>query len=304
MTFDAYALILSMLALGVVFARLGVFDDQAAEVLNKVVLYVCLPAAILRYAPSLQLQPALLGVVAVPWLLLAATIALVALATRWLRLRPEQHAVLLLTVSLANTSFLGYPLVRALVGEAGLPYAVVYDQFGAFLMLSTFGLYVLARYGGDRRPNLRDIALRVLSFPPFLTLLVALTVMPEHPPSFIAGALQRLADALLPLVMLAIGFSLRLRLERETMAPLALGLLFKLLLLPALAFGLTALLGMHGAMAQATVLEAAMPPMITAGALAISHRLAPALAAAMVGYGIVLSLFSLPLWAWLGRTFL
>lgn len=304
MTFDAYALILSMLALGVVFARLGVFDDQAAEVLNKVVLYVCLPAAILRYAPSLQLQPALLGVVAVPWLLLAATITVVTLTTRWLRLRPEQHAVLLLTVSLANTSFLGYPLVRALLGEAGLPYAVVYDQFGAFLMLSTFGLYVLARYGGDRRPSLRDIALRVLSFPPFLTLLVALTVMPEHPPSFVAGALQRLADALLPLVMLAIGFSLRLRLERETMAPLALGLLFKLLLLPALAFGLTRLLGMHGVIAQATVLEAAMPPMITAGALAISHRLAPALAAAMVGYGIVLSLFSLPLWAWLGRTFL
>lgn len=304
MTFDAYALILSMLALGIVFARLGVFDDQAAEVLNKVVLYVCLPAAILRYAPSLQLRPALLGVVAVPWLLLAATIALVTLTTRWLRLRPDQHAVLLLTVALANTSFLGYPLVRALLGEAGLPYAVVYDQFGAFLMLSTFGLYVLARYGGDRPPGVRDVAVRVLSFPPFLALLVALTVMPEDPPTFIAGALQRLADALLPLVMLAIGFSIRLRLEPETVRPLALGLALKLVVMPTLAFVATAALGMSGLMAQATVLEAAMPPMITAGALAISHRLAPALAAAMVGYGIVLSLLSLPLWAWLARHFL
>lgn len=304
MTFDAYALILSMLALGIVFARLGVFDDQAAEVLNKVVLYVCLPAAVLRYAPALQLRPALLGVVAVPWLLLAATIALVTLGSRWLRLRADQHAVLLLTVALANTSFLGYPLVRALLGEAGLPYAVVYDQFGAFLMLSTFGLYVLARYGGERPPGLRDIALRVLRFPPFLSLLVALTVMPAQPPEFIAGGLQRLADALLPLVMLAIGFSIRLRLEPETVPPLVLGLALKLVVMPALAFIATAALGMSGLMAQATVLEAAMPPMITAGALAISHRLAPALAAAMVGYGIVLSLLSLPLWAWLARHFL
>lgn len=304
MTFDAYALILSMLALGIVFARLGMFDDQAAEVLNKVVLYVCLPAAVLRYAPALQWRPALLGVVAVPWLLLAATVALVTLGSRWLRLRADQHAVLLLTVALANTSFLGYPLVRALLGEAGLPYAVVYDQFGAFLMLSTFGLYVLARYGGERRPGIREIALRVLRFPPFLALLVALTVMPAQPPEFVASGLQRLADALLPLVMLAIGFSIRLRLEPEIVRPLALGLALKLAVMPALAFVATATLGMSGLMAQATVLEAAMPPMITAGALAISHRLAPALAAAMVGYGIVLSLLSLPLWAWLARHFL
>jgi predicted permease len=49
-------------------------------------------------------------------------------------------------------------------------------------------------------------------------------------------------------------------------------------------------------MGQASVLESAMPPMITAGALAISHRLAPGLAAALVGYGTVLALLSLPLW--------
>ena len=37
----------------------------------------------------------------------------------------------------------------------------------------------------------------------------------------------------------------------------------------------------------------------TAAALAISHRLAPTLAAAMVGYGILLSLLTLPAWTWL-----
>ncbi len=37
--------------------------------------------------------------------------------------------------------------------------------------------------------------------------------------------------------------------------------------------------------------------MVIAVALAISHNLAPRLAAAMVGYGLLLSLLSLPLWA-------
>jgi len=44
------------------------------------------------------------------------------------------------------------------------------------------------------------------------------------------------------------------------------------------------------------VLETAMPTMITAAVLAISHRIAPNLAAAMVGYGLVISILTLPLW--------
>lgn len=52
-------------------------------------------------------------------------------------------------------------------------------------------------------------------------------------------------------------------------------------------------------MLQVNVLESAMPTMITAAALAISHRLAPRLAATLVGYGILLSLVTLPVWVWL-----
>ncbi len=299
MAFDAFALILAMLAIGLLCQKIRLFPDNAAETLNQVVLYICLPAAVLRYAPQLTLDRSVLAVAAVPWMLLLATVALVSLCTRLLRLRRDEHAVLLLTVALGNTSFLGYPLVRALLGESALPYAVIYDQFGAFLILSSFGLWVLARYGGDREPTARDMLARVVRFPPLIALALGLTVMPAEPPAFVANALQRLADALLPLVMLAIGLSIRLRLPREELAPLAAGLTLKLALMPALALLLAPLLGLSGTQFDAVVLESAMPPMITAGALAIAHRLAPGLAAAMVGYGILLSLLTLPAWAWL-----
>jgi predicted permease len=69
--------------------------------------------------------------------------------------------------------------------------------------------------------------------------------------------------------------------------------------LPLLAWPLSLAFGLEGERLQANVLESAMPTMITAAALAISHRLAPRLAAAMVGYSILLSLLTLPLWAWL-----
>lgn len=300
MAFDAFALILAMLALGYAFQRLRVLPDNAAQTLNLVVLYVCLPAAVLRYAPRLHLEPALFGVAVVPWALLLATVALVTLLARWLRLRDDERAVLLLTVALGNTSFLGYPLTRALIGEHALPYAVIYDQFGAFLILSTFGLWVLARYGGDRTPTAREVLVRILRFPPIWALVLGFTVMPAETPTWIAGGLQRLSEALLPLAMLTIGLSVKLALPRDELKPLAAGLLLKLALLPALALPLVRLLGLHGEMARTTVLESAMPSMVTAGALAIAHGLAPRLAAAMVGYGVLLSLATLPLWAGLG----
>ena len=299
MAFDAFALILTMLALGMLFARLKVLPANAAEVLNLVVLYVCLPAAVLIYVPRLQVDASLLGVIVTPWLLAVVTVALVTLATRTFGFRRDEHAVLLLCVALGNTSFIGYPMVRALLGEDALPYAVVYDQFGTFVLLSTFGLYVLAKYGGDAPPTGKQILLRILKFPPVWALLLGLTVMPEQPPAWIAAGLQKLADALLPLVMLAVGLSIQLKMPRDEVKPLAVGLMLKLLVLPALALPLALLFGLQDKMLQVSVLESAMPTMITAGALAIAHNLAPRLAAALVGYGILLSLLTLPAWLWL-----
>lgn len=301
MAVDAFALVLLLLALGKASARFELFPASAAEVLNRFVLLICLPAAVLRYAPRLALEPSLLALVAIPWLLLLVTVPLVAWLARLLALSDAERAVLLLCVPLGNTSFLGYPLTQALLGEAALPYAVVYDQFGSFLMLSIWGLWVLARYGGEARPTASAIAWRIARFPPFVALVIALSVMPADPPAWLAAPLARLSDALLPLVALAVGLQIRLRLPRRELAPLGLGLAIKLLALPALAWALAAPLGLAALPAKAAVLESAMPPMITAGALASGQRLAPGLAAALVGYGVLVSLLTVPLWAFLLR---
>ena len=299
MALDAFALILLTLGLGLLFSRLRVLPENSADVLNRVVLYLCLPAAVLTYVPRLQLDRSLIGLVATPWLLAAATVVLVGLCSRVMKLRREEHAALLVCVALGNSSFIGYPMVRALLGDHALPYAVVYDQFGTFVLLSTFGLYVLARYSGDTPPTTRQILARIGRFPPLWALLFALTLMPAQPPAWIGAALRSLSDAMLPLVMLAVGFSLQLRLPPSELRPLGVGLVLKLLVLPLLAWPLSLALGLRGEMLQANVLESAMPTMITAAALVIAHRLAPRLAAAMVGYSILLSLLTLPAWAWL-----
>jgi predicted permease len=111
--------------------------------------------------------------------------------------------------------------------------------------------------------------------------------------------LQRLADALLPLAILAVGLSIRLRLPRDELAPLAVGLGLKLLVMPLLALVAVLAMGMASPARDVAVLESGMPAMISAAALAGAHGLAPRLAAALVGYGILLAMVTLPGWRWL-----
>ena len=304
MAFDAFALMLAMLALGMLFARLRALPANAAETLNLLALYVCLPAAMLITLPKLRFDASLLGLALVPWLLAGASWGLLWLLQRWLHFRRDEFAALLMCVMLGNTSFVGYPMVTALLGASSLPYAVIYDQFGTFLLLSTVGLLALAHYSGERRPTPREMALRVARFPPVWALAFGLTLMPEHPPEWIASALEALAGVLLMLVMLAVGLTIRLRLPRDEIAPLATGLVLKLGVLPLLALPLAAMFGLRGAPLHVAVLGSAMPTMITAAAMTVSHGLAPRLAAALVGYSIVLSMAMLPLWAFALQRFI
>jgi predicted permease len=301
MAADAFILILSMFSLGYVFARRKVLPDNAADVLNRVVLYLCFPAAILLHLPRLHFNLGVLGLAATPWLLGLVVWGAVWLADKRFHFRRDAYAALLLCVLLGNTGFIGYPMVGALLGQEAVAYAVVYDQFGNGLILSSFGMYICARYGGGASPSLVATVRRILFFPPTIALILALTIMPEDPPSWIGHGLESLENALLPLVMLAVGLSLRFRLPGEDIRALVVGLALKLLILPALVLGGSLLAGMQGNMLAANVLEAAMPSMITAGVLAIAYNLAPQLAAALVGYGILASMVTVPFWAWLVR---
>lgn len=295
----AISLVFVLLGIGFAFARLRVLPENAAEVLNRLVLYLCLPASVLLSLPKLQLESSLIGLALTPWLLMLAAVGLVAVLGRIWRLRRDVFAVLLLCVALGNSGFIGYPMVRELLGEQALPYAVVYDQFGACILLSTVGLYVAARYSGETPPDRRQIVMRLLRFPPLWALLFGVTLMPEQPPAWIAAPLIRLADAMLPLVMLAAGLSLQLRLSADELRPLCAGLLLKLLVMPLLAWPIALAFGHQSVTLQVNVLESAMPTMLTVIALTASHRLAPRLAAALVSYGILLSLATLPVWSWL-----
>jgi predicted permease len=295
---SALLTVLGLLLVGYVMQRLGRLPSNAAEVLNRFVIDICLPATILRLVPKLSLGAGVAPLVIVPWAIAALSYALVRLLARPLGLDAKTRTALFLATALGNTSFLGFPLCSALLGEASIPLAAVYDQFGSFLLLSTIAPLALGKVAGGERPRARELVTRVLGFPPFLALLLALLPLPF--PAFLDPILAVAAAPLIPVAMVAVGLKIRLTPPRPKRV-LALGLAMKLLLLPAAAWALARALGAPPLVTQVAVLETAMPTMVTAGALMMASGVATELAAAFVGWGLVIALVTVPVWSFLIR---
>lgn len=293
---SALLTVLGLLFVGYWMQRLGRLPSNAAEVLNRFVIDICLPATILRLVPKLSLGMGVAPLVIVPWAIAGLSYVMVRLFARPLGLDATTRTALFLATALGNTSFLGFPLCHALLGEASIPLAAVYDQFGSFLLLSTIAPLALGKLAGGERPRARDLVLRVLGFPPFLALLLALLPLPF--PALLDPILAVVAAPLIPVAMVAVGLKLRLTPPRPKRV-LALGLALKLLILPAAAWGLAKALGAPPLVTEVAVLETAMPTMVTAGALMMASGVESEQAAAFVGWGLVIALVTVPAWSFL-----
>jgi len=163
------------------------------------------------------------------------------------------------------------------------------------LIFSLYGSLILSMYGRQGGVNLSGVARRVLTFPPTIAALAGLALRPWPYPEAVASALHGVSQSLTPLVMTAIGLQLRWRLERSVIGPLSYGLLIKLLIAPIVALAACRLLGISGLPVDIAVFEAGMPPMVTAGALAVIAGMESELAVALVGIGIISSFMTLPI---------
>jgi len=278
--------------------RLKKFPADFANSLNLFVIYVSLPALILVKVPHIMLDSNVLAAVAMPWLMILFSASIVILCSRLFRWSRPITGCLLLMASLGNTSFLGIPMVRAFFGEKGVAYAMLYDQLGSFLALATYGTIIIALYASSKNnkgPSFRETIIKIITFPPFIALLAAFLMKGLVYPTPIERLLTDLGATLVPVVMIAVGYQLHLRLDQSNLAPLAAGLGIKLILAPLAALLFVQTVGLTGEAVKVAIFEAGMPPMVSAGALAIIAQLSPRLTAALVGLGIFLSFVTLPL---------
>lgn len=296
---ENFILIIALILIGMFLKRLRVFPEKTSETLNLFVIYVSLPALVMLKVPLLTFSDQLLAAVITPWIMLVFSATLVLILAKKFNWQRDVLGALLLVVPMGNTAFLGLPLVESFFGESAVIYALMYDQFGSFFIFSIYGSIILALFSPQKEHiSVQAIIKKILLFPPFICLMIALLLTQVNLPQSYFDFLSPIATTLIPVVMIALGFQLQLKLSASQLTPLFSGLAIKMIFAPAIAFGIFSLMSSEGLVYDVAVFQAAMPPMISAGALAIMANLAPRLTAAIVAYGILLCFITLPLWSY------
>ncbi len=292
------ALLVLCFAAGVLLRRSGRVPEGGHAPLNAFIVHVALPALILLHLQRAPLGVEVFAAAAIAWALFGLAAVFFLAVGRAMRLAPGTVGALTLTGGLANTSFVGIPMIEAFYGTGGVALGLVIDQLGSYLALATMGILVAALYSGGR-PSPRAVVRKIVTFPPLIAVVAAFALRPFEYPEWLAALLARLGDTLAPLALASVGMQLRLADAAGRRAKLALGLAFKLVLAPALLVaGWAASFGIDGPHARIVLFEAAMAPMIGAAIVAAEHKLDPPLTALMVGVGIPLSFLTVPVWWW------
>ena len=293
-----FILIFVFLFLGIVLQKVKRFPTSIYKVLNKIVVYLCLPALGLYYIPKIKLDTDLLYPIGVTWIsLIVAFLFFGFLGYRfnWSR---KLTGCLIMTAGFGNTSFLGFPIIQALYGEEGLKTAILVDQPGTFVALSTLGVVVATLYSTGN-PNGFYIVKKIIFFPPFIAFLLACFMNFLHFDfhQYLQIGLVKIGSLMTPLAMLSVGLQMHFDKKSQHWKFLRLGLFYKLILTPALIYLLyVVIFDQHSKIIQVSVMEAAMAPMISASIIAASHGLKPKLCSMMIGFGIPISFITLVFW--------
>ncbi len=288
-------IVVSVMA-GVLLARTNLVPANTQKGVNMWVLYVALPALILRYIPGIEWNAGVLLPVAGSILVLAGAWVFSWLFCRISGASKSTRTALFVTSGLGNTAFVGYPLISAYYGEGAIKDAIVFDQM-TFILFATVGVLAVMR-GANPEAKASPVGMikTVLKFPVVIALIASLVVPLFADISVLNPLFDKLLATLSPMALFSIGLQLRFAEWRKEKRNLAAGMSYKLIIAPALVFLLAWILGSRGSFAKVNILEAAMPTHITMSLLAAQYNLNPQLCNLMATLGIVAAALTTIIW--------
>lgn len=304
-----------MMAIGWLARRRGLINSDTTRHLSKMLTYFFYPALIFTSMTSHFSTQSL----AANWQLPAGAflIMLIGFGIGLLveRLLTDPHSkqghAFLFACTINNYSFLPLPLVLMLWGEPGVA-GLIFSALGPELAVWTLGIYALSGR------KLRIESLRQLLNPPLLTMVASLCIVflrDQLPPGLSAigvrpaiaelkaavfAALTLLGGATIPMAMVVAGSRMAdLRphhLFSRIQAALA---VLRLVIIPAIAFGLMALLPLTLDTRRILVMVAIMPVAVTSVVLSELYDGDSDFAASSVFITHLACLITVPLWLFL-----
>ena len=135
-------LVIAGLVIGWALKRGQQVSREGVRALNAFVIFVSLPALVvekIHAMPTADFAPATWIAASMPWVSIAFAWVCASALRRFAGYSRETQGALTLVIGFGNTSFVGFPLLSALLGPRAIPPAVILDQLGSFLGLATAG---------------------------------------------------------------------------------------------------------------------------------------------------------------------
>ncbi|MBP3886851.1 MAG: AEC family transporter [Cellulosilyticum sp.] len=285
--------IVIMIGLGYFLKRIDFLSESDIDPFNKIVMYILMPCMIFHaiYAADLSQLPRL-GML--PFIILASSFVTGIVSyfiLKQLKLDDVTLWSVLVTVMIANTAFMGYPVTLGIYGNDGFLRAIFCDMatLTTFLLLS---FVLILKFGGTVKTAVRKIAL----FPPLwaviLGLIFNLLGIPIGP--VLDNTVNYLGQGAIPLIMIALGLSINFDALSRSRSMIVFTSIMKLALFPFVAFLIVSWLGLVNLEHSVTIVEAAMPSGMMSLLLAITYRLDYELTSDCILINTVISLITLP----------
>ena len=261
---------------------------------ERYVLNFALPAVIIAKMTTVKIDADLLVPFLAAWGCIigcSSAVYFIGRARNWSR---QTVGALMLVAVLGNTSFLGVGVVRGLLGEDHLSAAIAYDQLGTFLGLAIYGSYISGRFGTGES-GVKAIVRRLSRFGPFLALLAVVPLRTVQLDSGVLRVLNDIGLTVAPVAMGALGLRFTLRVDKSVIGPAMTGLVIKMVAVPSVLVLVAVVFASTRDMVWSTsILEAAAPPMVTAGVVAVAAGFDEKLVAFVVGVGTLAAFVWLP----------
>lgn len=289
---ENFIIIILAISIGYTIRRLNVFSKDAPIILNQFIIYISLPAMILLQIPKLTISIEAIIPIIISWTVMTVSVILILFLSRLFDFSKDVVGCLMLVAVLGNTSFLGIPIITSYIGHESIPYILVYDQLGNFIALATYGTFVANYYSSNNKVTFKLITYKVITFPPFIALIVGLVLIGTEFNSMITKILESFSTTIVPLALVSVGLQLKLKMQKDEIKPFSVAIVTKLIISPIIAIIVCKIFDWNNTASMVSIMEAGMSAMITAAAIATMANLAPKLSAAIVGYGTIISLFT------------
>jgi len=265
--------------------------------LTDLVFYILLPALVLDviWGAAIDITSMKISLLALAGL--AASALLMWGVLRFYITTQAQKGALMMAAIFPNATYLGLPVTDQVLGSWSNSVVLQYDLFACTPVLMTFGILMAHHFGSMERAvhPLRELT-RV---PPLwaVALAMLLNVFEVPRPDIAHNTLTTLSGGVVPLMLIALGMSLRWDTIRLRFLPLLLPVsLISLLIAPIITLLISQGLAVPQQITTAVVLLSAMPTMIFGIVICERYQLDSAIYAAAVFLTTLISVVSLTLW--------